>query len=188
MTRGGANYRVKWQSYFSILRAPGALNTENTVLTLLTPSLVEKWTIGWLFFLCFFLTDETQTWAQILYFMSVFLPHFKMQLRISLRGHACPSVGPSVPCYYWTINMAVFESKKSSKDIKINDTISDDEVVASDVPPHCLFNETTHLYRGCVCPSVHPKLFRSTWSEVFRVSKYSKEIRSLSSVASESLN
>ena len=29
---GGANYRVKWQSHFSILRAPGALNTENTVL------------------------------------------------------------------------------------------------------------------------------------------------------------
>ena len=29
--RGGANYRVKWQSHFSILRAPGALNTENTV-------------------------------------------------------------------------------------------------------------------------------------------------------------
>ena len=35
MTRGGANYRVKWQSCFSILRAPGALNTENTVLKVL---------------------------------------------------------------------------------------------------------------------------------------------------------
>ena len=31
MTRGGANYRVKWQSDFLILRAPRALNTENTV-------------------------------------------------------------------------------------------------------------------------------------------------------------
>ena len=30
MTRGGANYRVKW-SHFYILRAPGAVNTENTV-------------------------------------------------------------------------------------------------------------------------------------------------------------
>ena len=29
---GGAYYRVKWQSHFFILRAPGALNTENTVL------------------------------------------------------------------------------------------------------------------------------------------------------------
>ena len=28
---GGANYRLKWQSYFSILRALGALYTENTV-------------------------------------------------------------------------------------------------------------------------------------------------------------
>ena len=28
---GGANYRINWQSHFSILRAPGALNTENTV-------------------------------------------------------------------------------------------------------------------------------------------------------------
>ena len=31
--------------------------------------------------------------------------------------------------------MAVFEDKKSSNDIIINDTMSDDEVVASDVPP-----------------------------------------------------
>ena len=30
--------------------------------------------------------------------------------------------------------MAVFEGKKSSNDIIINDTMSDDEVVASDVP------------------------------------------------------
>ena len=29
---GGVNYRVKWQSHFSILRAPRALNTENTVI------------------------------------------------------------------------------------------------------------------------------------------------------------
>ena len=35
--------------------------------------------------------------------------------------------------------MAVFEGKKSSNDITINDTMSDDEVVASDVPPRYLF-------------------------------------------------
>ena len=35
--------------------------------------------------------------------------------------------------------MAVFEGKKSSNDIINNDTISDDEVVASDVPPRYLF-------------------------------------------------
>ena len=32
LQEGGANYRVKWQCYFSILRAPGALMTENTVI------------------------------------------------------------------------------------------------------------------------------------------------------------
>ena len=45
----------------------------------------------------------------------------------------------SVPCYFWTTNMAVFEGKKSLNDIIINDTMSDDEVVASDVPPRYLF-------------------------------------------------
>ena len=36
--------------------------------------------------------------------------------------------------------MAVFEGKKSSTDIIINDIMSDDEVVASDVPPRYLFS------------------------------------------------
>ena len=31
LQEGGANYRVKWPCHFFILRAPGALNTENTV-------------------------------------------------------------------------------------------------------------------------------------------------------------
>ena len=35
--------------------------------------------------------------------------------------------------------MAIFESKKSSNDIVNNGTMSDDEVVASDVPPRYLF-------------------------------------------------
>ena len=34
MTREGAKYRVEWQSHFLILRAPGALITENTVYQL----------------------------------------------------------------------------------------------------------------------------------------------------------
>ena len=37
--------------------------------------------------------------------------------------------------------MAVFEDKKSSNDIIINDTMSDDEVVASDVPPRYLLHQ-----------------------------------------------
>ena len=35
--------------------------------------------------------------------------------------------------------MAIFEGKKSSNDIRNNDTMSDDEVVASYVPPRYLF-------------------------------------------------
>ena len=41
--------------------------------------------------------------------------------------------------------MAVFEGKKSSNDLIINDTMSDDELVASDVPPRYLFLEMTLL-------------------------------------------
>ena len=44
--------------------------------------------------------------------------------------------GPlSVPCYFRTTNMTIFVGNGSSNDITINGTISDDEVVASDVPP-----------------------------------------------------
>ena len=60
-----------------------------------------------------------------------------------LSMRSCPSVrrsvGPYVPRYFRTTNMAVFEDTKSSNDIMINDTMSDDEVVASDVPPRYLF-------------------------------------------------
>ena len=63
-----------------------------------------------------------------------------MRLRISIRGRVRPSVGPSVGPSYVTryfrrTNMAIFESKKSSNDIVNNGTMSDDEVVATDVPP-----------------------------------------------------
>ena len=62
-----------------------------------------------------------------------------MRLRISIKGHVRPSVRPYVPCYFQTTNVAVSEGKKSSTDIIINDIMSDDEVVASDVPPRYLF-------------------------------------------------
>ena len=62
-----------------------------------------------------------------------------MRLRISIRGHVRPSVRPSVPCYFRMTNMANFEDKKSSNDVMDNDIISDDEVVASYVPPRYLF-------------------------------------------------
>ena len=48
--------------------------------------------------------------------------------------------------------MAVFEGKKSLNDIIINETRSDDEVVASDVPPRYLFQSCPPVcdYRGAV--------------------------------------
>ena len=43
--------------------------------------------------------------------------------------------------------MAVFEGKQSSNDIIINDTICDDEVVVSDVPPRYLLCHTHSGYQ-----------------------------------------
>ena len=77
-----------------------------------------------------------------------------MQLRIFRRGRVHPPVRPSVSpsvgwsirrlvhpsvhsyvqCFFQTTNMAVFENKKSSNNIIINDAMSDNEVVAPDVP------------------------------------------------------
>ena len=70
-----------------------------------------------------------------------------MRLRISIRGRVRPSVRrsvrrsvrPSVPCYFRMTNMAIFEGRKSSNDITNNNRMSDDEVVASYVPPRYLF-------------------------------------------------
>ena len=66
-----------------------------------------------------------------------------MRLRISIRGRVHPSVGTSVcrsvPCYFWTPNIVVFEGEKSLTDIINNATMSDDEVVASFGPPRSLF-------------------------------------------------
>ena len=42
--------------------------------------------------------------------------------------------------------MAVFEGEKSSNDITINDAMSEDEVVASDVPHGTCFTHADGLY------------------------------------------
>ena len=49
------------------------------------------------------------------------------------------SVRPSVPSYFLTPNMAVFEGEKLPTDIVNDGTMSDDEAVASDVPTRYLF-------------------------------------------------
>ena len=53
--------------------------------------------------------------------------------------------------------MDVFEGKKSSNDIINNGTMSDDEVVASDVPPRYLLDTSSHIYQ-MVCPSICPSV------------------------------
>ena len=58
---------------------------------------------------------------------------------MSVRPFVRPSVSLSVPRYFRTTNMAIFESKKSLNDIINNGTMSDDEAVASDVPLWYLF-------------------------------------------------
>ena len=50
-----------------------------------------------------------------------------------------PYVRPYVPCSFRKTIVAVFEGRKSSDEVIINKTMSDDEVVASDVPPRYLF-------------------------------------------------
>ena len=67
-----------------------------------------------------------------------------------LYKRSCPSVRrsvrPYVTRYFRTTNMAVFEGKKPSNDITINETISADEVVASDVPPRYLLHSKTAIF------------------------------------------
>ena len=65
-----------------------------------------------------------------------------MRLRISIRGRVRPP------------NMAIFEGEKSLTDVVNSNTMSDDEEVASDVPPRYLLDATTHLSIGRVCPSI----------------------------------
>ena len=64
--------------------------------------------------------------------------NFSLRFRIAIGRSGRPSVrqsvGPSVPCYLRTWNMAVFESNKSSNDIMVNHKLNDDEAVVSDVP------------------------------------------------------
>ena len=67
-----------------------------------------------------------------------------MRLRISLRDCVRPSVRRSVGRSLFIFEQRKFlcvtcESKKSSNDIINHDTMSDDEVVASFVPPRYLF-------------------------------------------------
>ena len=75
-----------------------------------------------------------------------------MRLRISIRGHVRPSVRPSVgpsvrrsvrtsvgPVLFSNDDYGCFQGEKTSNNIKNNGTMSEDEVVASDVPPRYLF-------------------------------------------------
>ena len=77
------------------------------------------------------------------------LTFLSLRLRFSIRG-LCPSVRRSVrrsARYFRATNMAVFGSGNLSNDIIDNDKMSDDEVVASEVP------------RGTCFPPQSPILF-----------------------------
>ena len=64
------------------------------------------------------------------------------RVRPSVRPSVGPSVGRSVSHYSKTTNVVIFEGYKSLNDMTINCTISDDEAVASDVPPRYLLLST----------------------------------------------
>ena len=56
-----------------------------------------------------------------------------------ITGRVRPSVRPSIPCDFCMTNMDIFLGEKSSNDIINYDTMSDDEVVRSDVRSRYLF-------------------------------------------------
>ena len=72
----------------------------------------------------------------------------RRSVRRSVGPSVCPSVCPSVPRYFQTPKIEVFELGKSSNVIIMlnNDKMSDDEVVASYVPPRYLFFYFLHEF------------------------------------------
>ena len=100
----------------------------------------------------------------------IFFPHFLdtctkfLDANTHLYKSLCPSVGPSVGpyalCYFRKFNMTVFEGKKSLKDIVTNDTIKDDEVVISDVPPR-------YLLALCYVITIHLCIFFHFYGNCF---------------------
>ena len=94
--------------------------------------------------------------ASLLFSPPLFFP---LQLRVSITGRVRSSVRPSVPSYFRTTNMAVFEIEKSWIDIMNNGTMSDDEAVTS------VSLLTSFRYRGLsiircyLCFSIPPFTF-----------------------------
>ena len=76
-----------------------------------------------------------------------------MSVRLSVALSVGPSIGwsvrPYVPGYFLRTNKNISEGKNLSNDIIIIETMSDDEVVASDLPPRYLLKHT------CVRPRHH---------------------------------
>ena len=90
-------------------------------------------------------------------------PSVRPSVHPSVRLTVCPSVGPSVPRCFQTTNMAVFEGKKSSNDIIINHTISDDEEVVSAVPPWYSFDVFSRSFRALSARAGHLSPGRRFW-------------------------
>ena len=77
----------------------------------------------------------------------------------SICPSVCLSVRSFVPCYFLLTIVAIFEEKKSSNDILINDTMSDDIVVASDDPHGTCWHQ--YYFYDCFYTILHEILHLS---------------------------
>ena len=90
-----------------------------------------------------------------------------MRLRISIRGR----IRPSVRLSRVISNMAVFEGKESSNDKINNDKMSDDGVVASDVPSRFLFSSLSRFHLS------RPRPFRWSNGQKGSITKWPLSVR-----------
>ena len=113
--------------------------------------------------MCHFQTGIFQFLFSLDFFMNLFFFLFRCDYAslFYIWGRVCPSVGPSVRCYFRTTNLAIFRSNKSSNVMIINDITRDNEVIASDVPRGTCFFSSQF-------PAVSPKkncLLTRLWLE-----------------------
>ena len=89
-------------------------------------------------------------------------PSVRPLVRPSVRLSVRRSVGRLVPCYFQTADVAIFEGKGLPNDTIIYNTMSDDEVVASDVPPRYLLYDKTCINDNSQLPGTMPVVFPAT--------------------------
>ena len=109
-------------------------------------------------------TVATENYVIFIFVVIIFdaTTHLYKRSCLSVRPSVHPSVRPSVHLSRVIYKQRIwpFEGKKSSSDIKSNDTMSNNEVVASDAPPRsfffCTLLCTLWAQRAAPCPlSLH---------------------------------